>query len=252
MSPRQSLRAFTLIELLVVISIIALLIALLLPALGMAKEMAREIACRSNQHQLSLAWFNYAAENEGMLVNGKPDHNGGFVKPGAGEDPIKDGALFDYCPDVSLWKCPSDPYQLERSFSIVGSMHGETWNKPAGGIPTYGTNKFANILNPADQLVFMEESDKRGWNRGSWIIDVRASNKWRWIDYVAMFHKTRANLGMADGHVETHEWQDDDTIQASQDQQFYLTDPGNEDWIVIRNKYRQLPAGPDIRAYETP
>ncbi len=61
----MSRRGFTLIELLVVISIIALLIALLLPALGRARRAGETAACLSNERQMNLALFTYAADHGG-------------------------------------------------------------------------------------------------------------------------------------------------------------------------------------------
>lgn len=57
-------RAFTLIELLVVIAGVALLAALLFPVFGMVRERGRQTACLSNLHQLSLATFQYAQDND--------------------------------------------------------------------------------------------------------------------------------------------------------------------------------------------
>jgi prepilin-type N-terminal cleavage/methylation domain-containing protein/prepilin-type processing-associated H-X9-DG protein len=60
-SSRKS-AGFTLIELLAVIAVIAILAALLLPTLNRAKEQAYTTACRSNLHQLGLAFQSYLGD----------------------------------------------------------------------------------------------------------------------------------------------------------------------------------------------
>ena len=55
---RRKKGGFTLVELLVVIAIIGVLVALLLPAINASREAARCAQCRSNMHNLGIAYHN--------------------------------------------------------------------------------------------------------------------------------------------------------------------------------------------------
>lgn len=232
-------RAFTLVELLVVISIIALLIAMLMPALGSAQESARHTQCMSAKRQLMLGYAAHSVDNKGGMMLGVPAHNPeAFVYPGGSVDAITRGALYAYVPGTEIYQCPEDPYGNARSYSIVGVLRGEGWTHSG----QYGTDRVADIVHPSDQIVFVEESDHRGYNVGSWLIRVLDGQEYRWIDYMSFFHynNTADNITFMDGHVETKIWRDPDTLRAKQQKRFFMHDPGNVDWDWLRPRYRQL------------
>jgi len=115
-------RAFTLIELLVVIAGVALLAALLFPVFGMVRERGRQTACLSNLHQLSLATFQYAQDNDDHYPYGGDP---GDLNTNSWEDAQKGkywpaiqsmianhqtlpNVLTGYVKDRHLWRCPDD------------------------------------------------------------------------------------------------------------------------------------------------
>jgi len=255
-------RAFTLVELLVVIAIIALLMALLMPALRLAKDQASGIICVNNLRQLSIAWLTYTTDNEGKIVNGHiprnnnpprhywvlaPQNEAGVYTsdspPGVLEDKlrgIKRGLLYPYVKSLKVYHCPADAridiieQQAYRSYSITGGMNGEAGSFGAEPIGVYD-----EIRNPGTKIVFLEESDDRGWNMGSWVINPNKPDCW--VDPLAGWHNDRSTMGFADGHSEKHRWQDDRTIQMNRDQIFSRCDTGapypNPDLVYMHHAY---------------
>jgi len=69
----------------------------------------------------------------------------------------------------------------------------------------------ATIPQPSDASVFVEESDPRGYNEGTWVMDATG-----WVDGFAIFHGIITTFSFADGHVEGHRWHDGPTIIAAQ------------------------------------
>lgn len=262
-SPSARIRAapskpcgFTIIELLVTISVITILIATMMPAMAKSRDYAERSLCQNNLRQIVIAWGAFPSDNDNKIVNGMPDDTDGWVKRGAGYDPIMDGELFNYIRTIDVYDCPSDTVGNERSFSIAAPMHGEAWDRhitsPNHSWVQAGTDIYTEIIFPEKQMALIEELDTRGWNIGSWIMYARESRKYRWIDFMANFHGDGTNLSFADGHVSFWYWEDPDTLYASANGQFYLTDYGNVDWLRVRNHYRQLPDYPDVPQDVTP
>lgn len=109
-------KGFTLIELLVVISIIALLLSILMPGLQKAKAAAKALVCRTNQKNLSNAFFGYYMDNGDKSMDSDGSYEFWFLQLGPY---LSDGAFTeaDYKPSGGGF--PKDPETLMKSSMAV-------------------------------------------------------------------------------------------------------------------------------------
>lgn len=261
-------RAFTLIELLVCIAIIALLVGLTLPALRKARDQARMTQCLANQHSLAQAWVAYAGEHREVVVGPNthlddyPTSWLDFPRTESGQpmssmelesqtdvnaqiEAIQAGRLFPYAPDARAYHCPSDTRSTIKArpnaalayatYSIPNYLGGNLGDEL--GI---GGNRIAAALHrlwrPAENYVFLEESDPRGLNANSWLMRVDRSE---WIDPLSVWHGDQGTVAYADGHAALRRWKDPRTIRMSRDQLFYQSAVQNPDHAYLRERWER-------------
>ena len=227
---------FTLIELLVVIAIIAVLMAILMPALNRAREQGKRAACLSNLKQLTLSWIMYADENDDKIVSGDGgvwhSYNGVVETPWVGRCwhsnyrggeqlpveeqklEIKKGALWPYCKNLQLYRCPTGLRGELVTYAAMDSMNGhplpnDPKNRgPSAVIKRLLIKKRLTIRSPDQRIVFIDE----GWvTPDSYAV---YQNRQEWWDDPMVRHGNGSSVSLADGHSEYWKWKGVETIKG--------------------------------------
>jgi len=186
-------RGFTLIELLVVIAIIALLLAVLIPSLQIAKEMAQGAVCLANLRGLSLAWYQYAENNDSRIarcnqgpsrwvdrphqldpVTGARTYTDHDSTVSEKENGIMGGVLFPYAEATKVYHCPADkryvvnvnsrgkgPYRSYAMPESLGEWTGPHTMNSVAGAPSRTFRpvvKYSDMVTPSAKWIYVEEN----------------------------------------------------------------------------------------------
>ena len=263
-------KGFTLIELLVVIAIIAILLAILMPALSRVKEQGKRAACLANLKQLTLTWIMYADDNDDRLVNGEASGsgNGTATLPTsglhAGElwwvggdcasgymtgaqlpenvqlNALKAGALYPYCKNTKLYRCPTGVRGENRTYTITDAMNGLTSGRGPVVAGMVGARNGRTVLwikkraeitvpGPAQRIVFLDEGRI---TPDSYATHYDAD---RWWDPPFVRHGDGTNVSFADGHADYWKYVGKKTLETGK-----MANPLHQMQPVTEEEYQDL------------
>lgn len=267
-------KGFTKTDLIVVVGTCFLLATIQAGVHSRSSQFGNTLQCQTNLRLLGQGWMQYAADHSGYMPGN--EFTFGF-EPGeywtqgrmsfSGEEAINtelvtSGQLGAYVDDPQVYRCPSDasvvdlrteegPLPRARSYAAnhaVGTQQdGRTpvnglW---LDGIPDHEVNEtyrtfgnVAQILTPSPKDLFLlVDEHPDSINDTVLVFSMVGGRNTRIIDFPGSYHSLGANFVFAEGHVQTHRWQDRRTtppVTYTGDLQFNVSTPDNPDmaWLA--------------------
>lgn len=256
-------RGFTITELLVVIAIIALVIGLVFVAFPKITGGARASLCQANQRAIALAAASYAVDNKSRLVSPRTDN--GANAPGYQAFPLagsyrhywvaafnttqvpnngsnltsdspsretlaalRNGALWAYTGNPSVYKSPFDHTSRLRSYSLNGfvgvKFHDDSTAGALASIPSqyqHDTTTLSRVPQPARTLYSVSEWDRfdlsqnRDFNFNGFLVNPDPNSRY-WFDLPAAWHED-VTISHVDGSTDLIPLKNKTLIDADDD-----------------------------------
>lgn len=191
MQPPRFRRAFTLIELASGIAIVAILLALLLPSLSRMRAGAAAAVCQGNLRQLASVMSLYANDNDRRYPLPADDRDGKYI---TWYQSLINGG---YLESPKILSCPGGHYGSVSGTHVSYSMTDlPLWNPPShrtGDFPDFFTKKLNNL---SVWPLLMDGEMPRIFS----LDDPQDTSPTR--ERFSARHNGRANVLMADGHIE--------------------------------------------------
>jgi len=155
--------------------------------------------------------------------------------------------LGHYLGAVKVWQCPASTRpvtvagvsQLRVRTVSLNCFMGSPVKSPVA--TSYRRQGEVTRPSPAEALTFVDERVET-INDGSfgmkWTFKENDPGSWTLRDKPAIVHDRSGTLSFADGHVETHRWQEACTLDAARNDAVM---PGNQDvlWMQQRATWRE-------------
>ncbi len=258
-------QGFSRLDLLAILATAALLVLVATAMASTHRVTPEVILCQENLRRLGKAWQSHATEN--ALVARNPSGNTAST-----ENPLTSDAwalgLLDWTPasdntnlskvqipafapyvgtDVGLYRCPSDRFvsagQRTRGWqnrTRTYVMNGFVNSAGADLFPPNYTRfrTLSDFTSPQATFVFTEEHPD-SINDPTFLADPASRN---FYDLPASFHDGAATFSFADGHVETHRWQNSRIRQPVRFSTFnpVTTTPRDLDLLWLGERASQL------------
>lgn len=210
-------RGFTLTELLVVMSIICLMMSLLLPSLTHAQKQGEQIHCLANQHQLILAWLQYAIDHDDKLCPSEPYGIDSNDTTGLPQSYVS--RLRPYVQMKEVFRCKSageitlgegiGPSAWNNSYGLSNTMGGQLRD---GVEPFLALHM---VSRPSERMVLVDKEPE--CSDCFWPL-LRNGKQWTWrpwpwygpgsLQGMTGRHNNGCNMSFADGHGEYTLWKD--------------------------------------------
>ena len=183
---------------------------------NVGRSRAKRTVCLINLKQLTLAWRQFADDNDGKIVNGDTEEYGvdpdnpcwvrrdwapGGMTLAEKEQAIREGALWPYCKELKLYKCPTGAPGVARTYCAFDAMNCKGWDSYRVKITL-----ITDIVNPGERGVFLDDG---GFGLGGWTqYSIYSSHRWEWWDPPPIRHENGTTVSFADEHSEYWKWKD--------------------------------------------